>query len=756
MPILLLLLLALLGGCRQAPPEPPRADFAAELAGGRRYADRLAARHDTVSDAEVIAAGYLERLRLGLGSPFRLMEYALRDPRLPASTRGAVAWALLDATAAGRAYAVDPRALAELGRDGAARGPAAGRLHAALIARAVDGAADPREGELAVREAYRLAAAEHAVLPSAPFLAASAAALVRDRAFARRDARRLLAHASGTSSHPLALVPAWRAARRFDVEAPPGAPRPAAVEEAAATRAAALVEEVRAIPARLARGEDALADGLEPRIGRVAARRLSELARGPGAHPTQAAVWIAVRRYDDELRRAARGEGARARVARLRERARNEEAFAAELALADTGGAVRDVAARVALETALALRPYAQEPVWHPGFPAPSDADLARRFGLRSVTFDAEVPLAWRPYYRLALAGALGALEEVLPGLDVRGAAFRVGRTGREGRALAIHDPHGRAVHLPPESGVGAIAHEVGHDLDWQVARDRYGTRAAYGTELAVRRDLADPFATAVRRMPPPPELPAGDGEEPPPYAARPAELFARAFDGYVAAMLALRGRSSGYLTAAQDDFFAGHGIALGPGAGGEGGGAFVELLDHASPLPEALRRELLLRWGPGRVPGALEIHARVLPDDPGPAPRAFRAGRAPQMTAVVARGAAVREEVAEVERTRMAAVERWAARACARPLEAHGPRGRAAVEAAARAAAEARVRGILLRHARAVGFEAPPAWLRELWLGTAAREVAPLPPPLRHPLAPAAEAAGGCGAGVPVAMSGR
>src|SRR5690348_9107204 len=55
--------------------------------------DRAAtARPDSVT---TIALGYLERLRLGLGSPFRLVDYALIDPRLDDSTRVRVAWALL-------------------------------------------------------------------------------------------------------------------------------------------------------------------------------------------------------------------------------------------------------------------------------------------------------------------------------------------------------------------------------------------------------------------------------------------------------------------------------------------------------------------------------------------------------------------------------------------------------------------------------------------------------------------------------------
>src|SRR5690348_843531 len=61
--------------------------------------------------AEALAAGYRERLRLGLGSPFRLVETALVDPRLSESDRRDIARELLDRTRRGEAYEIDPAAL---------------------------------------------------------------------------------------------------------------------------------------------------------------------------------------------------------------------------------------------------------------------------------------------------------------------------------------------------------------------------------------------------------------------------------------------------------------------------------------------------------------------------------------------------------------------------------------------------------------------------------------------------------------------
>ena len=94
-----IVVVAVAGGmaaCTAPPaPEPPGTD---ELAAGRAYAialhRRIATASSDVDAADAVAAGYLGRNRLGLGSPFRLAEYALRDPRLTPSLRRQTAWAL--------------------------------------------------------------------------------------------------------------------------------------------------------------------------------------------------------------------------------------------------------------------------------------------------------------------------------------------------------------------------------------------------------------------------------------------------------------------------------------------------------------------------------------------------------------------------------------------------------------------------------------------------------------------------------------
>src|SRR5205823_14967435 len=112
-------------------------------------------------DAEraAISWGYAERLRLGLESPFRLIDEASRDSRLDADERRTVSWALLAHVVRGETYAVEPAALDGLGpvQSGAS---VTGEQHVALMARAISAADNPRAAELAIRVAYTLAATE--------------------------------------------------------------------------------------------------------------------------------------------------------------------------------------------------------------------------------------------------------------------------------------------------------------------------------------------------------------------------------------------------------------------------------------------------------------------------------------------------------------------------------------------------------------------------------------------------------------------
>src|SRR5438874_467377 len=158
-----------------------------------------------VDPATTIALGYLERLRLGLGSPFRLADFALSDPRLDDSTRSRVAWAILARLRRGDAYVIDP----SVGSAVDARSAGAAQL--ALIQRTIESTHDARAGELTVRLAYALAAGERTVGDQGDAVATQVAALLRDRALAQADLRDLLRDADARHVDPLAELQRSRA-----------------------------------------------------------------------------------------------------------------------------------------------------------------------------------------------------------------------------------------------------------------------------------------------------------------------------------------------------------------------------------------------------------------------------------------------------------------------------------------------------------------------------------------------------------------
>jgi hypothetical protein len=586
-------------------------------------ADRAGARQHPLSDAALLALAYHERLRLGVGSPFRLADYALRDPRLDARLRRATALSILARTTRGESHAIDPLALAtdaeRLGRADVDPVVPASRQQA-IIDSVVLAAPSARTGEETVRLALALAQAEQLVDRGAVSAGIQAAALARDRRLAATDARRLLgAAARHGSDDALTLLQQWRADRRFAVEQPllADALRPSWPD---ATRdAIRLVAEFRASARTLPADSGALPLAAATRafvqgsyLPRSAALRLAEL---PSIHtaPPQAPVTVTT-------------AGARRRIAlappidpwadppaatrrRFVERARTEESLVAEQALAratllgapgtrPASGAESDVA-DLTLSATVAMRAYGQEPVWFPSFGAPDDEELRARFGIRRVAFDPTIPSGWRPYYRHLLASALSELRGVLPSLSFDGLTVRVGESVKRDSALALHDPASRTVFLPAATGAGTIAHEIAHDLDWQTARSRLALRGAYSTDRAARDGTAPPSLTrSVRGLTA--ARPRSGGTARGESHERPAELFARGVDWLAAAALAREGRMNGYLTSVQDEAIPGYAGVVVPEPGEWGGAAdaLVEVLDDMTTLPWVTRAWYLDRFG--------------------------------------------------------------------------------------------------------------------------------------------------------------
>ncbi len=303
------------------------------------------------------------------------------------------------------------------------------------------------------------------------------------------------------------------------------------------------------------------------------------------------------------------------------------------------------------------------------------------------------------------VAEALGDLSSVFPKLDLRGLHLRIGRTGMDNGVLASHSPERRTIYLPAGLGAGTIAHEVAHDLDWQVGKKKYGAQGSYATDLAIRNNYNDQFAAAMRSLPAP-SGPAATWH----YGNRPAEIFARSVDWYVVSALAARGRSNGYLSAIQDDVLRGLGSVETPYPIGQNAVAFSRLLTVSSALPEQAVGAFLATRGPARPVLGSELVGALT----GNLLRTPVAGAWLELSAAGDSAAAsavldsARAELAEIESSRAAL---------------HGGHPTAlAVEQRQLVdfAAGARARGVLLRYAQGIAGARGRQWMRNLMYGNA------------------------------------
>ena len=556
-----------------------------------------------IATDDAISALYLERLRLGLGSPFRLIDQALRDPALDSKRSAELGEAMLARTMMGDAYWPRPTALDLVDS-------ALGVQHQAIIDSVIAAHADPRIGELTIRLAYRLASASGAVSRRAPEIATAAAAQARDRVLSMRDARSLFVAADRDGLSRLTLMRLWRTTRKFEVERPVIVPLSARAERDAVESLPALVARIERVTnsvnpfaetARTLHGksvERSRGDALPNRMATIAATR---------DMPPLAAVMIAVRGYSAPMRSG----WDRDRLTRLRfvERVSNEETLAAEYALltAHVREGVPEADATI-LTAGVALRPFAQERAWLPGETAPSVRDIQARFGV-TVTYDAGAHQNWRPFFQRTLEFALLDMRRVLPGFDPRGLRVHFGTSPLGDRALALHDPIRRTIYFPPASHSGVMAHEFAHDLDWQAAKRAYGGTGWYRTDHALRQSV-DKLAGALRQMA---SATRTDSVNRMTGVARPTEVLARNVDWFVSASLAREGRVNGHLSAAQDPVLTGYASAITPEAARDGGSATLRALDGLTSVPEVTRSWFSGLFGEERRLSVHEAVRRVL-----------------------------------------------------------------------------------------------------------------------------------------------
>lgn len=557
-----------------------------------------------------IALGYLARAQTGLGSPFRLVDLARSDPRLPAPWRTRVAHAVL----------------ARLRADSTAMRPLPHALDVALtsdsgagaaILRTVDSlllhAGDAPTALDAVRIAAAQASARGSIRQGAVPLIDAAALLTFDRIRARHDLERAMTAAARADGDLLQLVTNWRAERRLTVERPllaevlPSSRQVAsqvpsmlqAIELAAATR----------LPRRDQPGTGATFSPLPQNAATALGMLISVRTR-----PAQPQVRLSVMDVRGLL--STRIAVRPALVTRLLMSARNEDQLVMALAATAADTVLGPITAAATLLATQGMRTLAQEVAFHPGVLALQPVQVAERLGLASLTFGRDVPAAWQPFYAREFASAVDALRIVFPRAAFTGLNVHIGDSVLSG-ALAVHHPRTRRLTLPLATGFGAVGHELMHDLDWQSARDHAGRVGTYATDNAWRGSRRQPLAAPLARLA---EFvattPASDAYNT--EARRPAELLARGADWFLAVALARHGRINGALSAVQDGWIRGYASATGPAAFGDHAAALAALFDAMPTL--AVRTAVSPRANSEREPelGSIARAAWFAPIPPG------------------------------------------------------------------------------------------------------------------------------------------
>lgn len=571
---------------------------ATQLAASTRYFDstivlaRNARPQGVRGDALAVALTYLERLRLGLASPFLLVDEALADPRLDYATHTRVAWALLGRLQRGDAYVIDPAVLDGVGPWTPDGQGTTGAAHLDLIERAIRSASDPRAGELAVRLAYMIAAGEGSVSPSSVGIATEVAALVRDRFLAEQDLHALLDDARQQRADVMTMLVGRRVSHELEVEQPALAPLDAALRTEAMDQVPAIV-----------RALDTLDRAREPKVtpranasvlGEAFARRAQTLA---AFRPPSAQVIVTLRSHPQSGFFAT-----------------NDESLAAAYAPLSFGvDSSRRVPALAVLSSAVALRTRAQTTPWFVGDVTPTTADLAAEFGLADVSFATSVPAQWRPYFLRELADGLRDMQQVFPALSVSGLRVKFRVESLRDSALALHDPRTRTLELSIATSGGTLAHELSHDLDWQTARRLFADGRGYSTDRAMA-DQRGPLASSVSQLAAEARLvrwyTGGPSAVP---GDRPAEVFARSADWFVASALALHGRSNGFLTAVQGPMLPGYAAGPPVAVGAAGTGSLLSAIEQMTYVPDTLRASFEAAWADANVVDPVVMVRRVL-----------------------------------------------------------------------------------------------------------------------------------------------
>jgi hypothetical protein len=249
----------------------------------------------------------------------------------------------------------------------------------------------------------------------------------------------------------------------------------------------------------------------------------------------------------------------------------------------------------------------------------------------------------------------------------------------------------------------GTIAHEVAHDLDWQVALRRYRVRGDYASDRATRLG-GDRLASHIQELASA-NLDTGVGNAV--HARRPAEVFARSVDWFVVASLAAQGRSNGYLSSVQDELLTGYGTVRPPDIRGVAGQALISILDDVAPIYPQTRSVFEKRYGAMRALTPWDLTRRVLEPERTPATDRSEASGFGTMISIS-------RAFRDIEGSRdaaLAAIDAWI---CSAPGASFHGEHETARRLLVAVAARARARGLAIQLAREYGGRNAWRWMTQ------------------------------------------
>jgi hypothetical protein len=130
--------------------------------------------------------------------------------------------------------------------------------------------------------------------------------------------------------------------------------------------------------------------------------------------------------------------------------------------------------------------------------------------------------------------------------------------------------------------------------VDWQAARRLFAKSGGYATDRSIRENSVQ-LTRSVRGLTS--ARIAGRGRISPHGSSRPAEVFARSVDWFVADALAAMGRSDGYLSAIEDPQMAGFAAAPADAPSLAAASALMHTLAEMTYIPDSASLDYVRRW---------------------------------------------------------------------------------------------------------------------------------------------------------------